>query len=54
MSPREVERVTPFPDARNRHLHLFGKTDRTPAGIPRRAGVAQKRPFGGEGSLPNY
>jgi 16S rRNA (guanine527-N7)-methyltransferase len=51
---REVHRVTPFPDAHNRHLHVFEKTGSTPAGIPRRAGMAQKRPFGGEGSTPNY
>ena len=53
MSPREVRRVTPFPAARHRHLHVFEKTAPTPAGIPRRPGMASKRPFGGESSTPN-
>jgi 16S rRNA (guanine527-N7)-methyltransferase len=42
-----VERVTPFPGARHRHLHLFEKRGPTPPAIPRRAGMAKKRPFGG-------
>jgi 16S rRNA (guanine527-N7)-methyltransferase len=48
MSPRDVRRVTPFAGARHRHLHLFEKTGSTPSGIPRRAGMARKRPFGNE------
>jgi 16S rRNA (guanine527-N7)-methyltransferase len=42
----EVREVTPFPDARNRHLHVFAKVAETPARFPRRAGMAQKRPLG--------
>jgi 16S rRNA (guanine527-N7)-methyltransferase len=53
MSPREVKAVTPFAEARHRHLHVFEKTARTPAGTPRRVGVARKRPFGDERSGSN-
>jgi len=44
--PRPVE---PFPAARDRHLHLSSKVESTPAGFPRRAGMARKRPLGGSG-----
>jgi 16S rRNA (guanine527-N7)-methyltransferase len=30
----------------NRHLHLLRKTGPTPPGLPRRPGIAKKRPFG--------
>jgi 16S rRNA (guanine527-N7)-methyltransferase len=53
MSPVAVVPVTPFPQARHRHLHLFEKTGPAPAQVPRRAGMAAKRPFGGESSAPN-
>jgi 16S rRNA (guanine527-N7)-methyltransferase len=53
MSVGAVHRVTPFPGARHRHLHTFEKVGPTPAGIPRRPGMARKRPFGGESSGPN-
>lgn len=46
MTPVAIERVTPFAEARHRHLHVFEKHGPTPAGIPRRSGMAQKRPFG--------
>jgi 16S rRNA (guanine527-N7)-methyltransferase len=46
MSLREVRRVIPFPGARSRHLHVFEKVGPTPEGVPRRAGMARKRPFG--------
>ncbi len=51
----EVRRVQPFEAARNRHLHLWRKAGPTPEGLPRRAGMARKRPFGGGdgGSAPN-
>ena len=52
--PCGVHPVTPFPGARHRHLYVFEKTGPTPAGIPRRAGMARKKPFGGESSVPNY
>jgi 16S rRNA (guanine527-N7)-methyltransferase len=53
MSPLAVVPVTPFQDARHRHLHLFEKTGPAPVSVPRRAGMASKRPFGGESSAPN-
>jgi 16S rRNA (guanine527-N7)-methyltransferase len=53
MSARDIHRVSPFPGARHRYLHTFEKTGPTPAGIPRRPGMARKRPFGGESSAPN-
>jgi 16S rRNA (guanine527-N7)-methyltransferase len=51
----EVRRVRPFEAARNRHLHLLRKAGPTPAGLPRRAGMARKRPpgEGGGRSAPN-
>jgi 16S rRNA (guanine527-N7)-methyltransferase len=42
-------RAVPFPAARERHLHVFRKLAATPAGFPRRAGMARKRPLGGAG-----
>jgi 16S rRNA (guanine527-N7)-methyltransferase len=46
MQVREVLRVQPFADARNRHLHVLAKVAATPEGFPRRPGVARKRPLG--------
>ncbi len=42
----EVRAVEPFADARDLHLHAFAKLAATPAGFPRRAGIARKRPLG--------
>ena len=41
----EVRRVVPFEGAKNRHLHLFRKVGPVPADIPRRPGLARKRPL---------
>ncbi len=46
LDPVDVRRVRPWPEARDRHLHVFAKRGATPAGFPRRAGVARKRPLG--------
>ena len=46
MRPEEVVAVTPFPESRNRHLHLLRKCGSTPATLPRRPGVAKRRPYG--------
>lgn len=46
MSVEAVRRVQPFPDAEQRHLHVLRKTGPTPVGIPRRPGMARKRPLG--------
>jgi 16S rRNA (guanine527-N7)-methyltransferase len=42
----EVRRVVPYPQARDLHLHVFMKVAETPAGFPRRPGMARKRPLG--------
>lgn len=47
MSRVEVRAVKPFPEARERHLHVFVKEQATPSRFPRRAGIARKRPLGG-------
>jgi 16S rRNA (guanine527-N7)-methyltransferase len=46
LAPEGVRRVEPFPEARDRHLHVFRKIARTPERFPRRAGMAVKRPLG--------
>ena len=42
----EVRRVKPFPAARDRHLHVYTKVSPTPPALPRRPGMAVKRPLG--------
>ncbi|MGZ4196385.1 MAG: 16S rRNA (guanine(527)-N(7))-methyltransferase RsmG [Solirubrobacteraceae bacterium] len=42
----EIRPVRPYPEARNRHLHLMSKVMETPSGFPRRPGIAMKRPLG--------
>jgi 16S rRNA (guanine527-N7)-methyltransferase len=39
----EVRRVSPFPGAQHRHLHVFAKVRETPSSYPRRVGMAAKR-----------
>jgi 16S rRNA (guanine527-N7)-methyltransferase len=46
MRLREIRHVQPFARARDRHVHVFVKYERTPARFPRRAGIARKRPLG--------
>jgi len=41
-----VRRVVPFPDARERHVHVYRKVGPTPERYPRRAGMAAKKPLG--------
>lgn len=45
MDPEEIVSVVPFPGSRERHLHVFRKSGPTPANLPRRPGMARKRPF---------
>lgn len=45
MHPRRVEPVKPFPSSRDRHLHLLVKRGPTPEKLPRRPGMARKRPL---------
>ena len=47
MSMVEVRAVTPFAGAEHRHLVVLRKVGPTPPGLPRRAGMARKRPLGG-------
>jgi 16S rRNA (guanine527-N7)-methyltransferase len=46
MVAERVEWVGPYAGSRNRHLHLLRKPGPTPAGLPRRPGMAKKRPLG--------
>jgi 16S rRNA (guanine527-N7)-methyltransferase len=46
MEPAAVERVSPYPDAKHRHLYLISKVRATPRRFPRRPGLAAKRPLG--------
>ena len=46
MEPVEVRWVGPYAGSRNRHLHLLEKSGPTPGDLPRRPGMAKKRPFG--------
>jgi 16S rRNA (guanine527-N7)-methyltransferase len=46
LEPVAVVPVQPFPEARDRTLHVFRKIAPTPARFPRRAGMATKRPLG--------
>jgi 16S rRNA (guanine527-N7)-methyltransferase len=48
MEPVEVTPVEPYPGSRDRHIHLLRKNGPTPNGLPRRPGMAAKRPFGSE------
>lgn len=45
MAPAGVFAVTPFEGSRVRHLYLLSKTGPTPAELPRRPGMARKRPL---------
>jgi len=49
MEPLQVRPVAPFPASRDRHLYLSSKVSATPAGYPRRPGMARKRPFRASG-----
>ncbi len=42
----DVVETHPYPEARDRHLYVWLKVRETPAGFPRRPGVALKRPLG--------
>ena len=46
LEPGEIVPVRPYPAAQNRYLHLMSKVSETPAGFPRRPGMALKRPLG--------
>jgi 16S rRNA (guanine527-N7)-methyltransferase len=46
MVPEAVRWVGPYAGSRHRHLYLVRKRGATPEGLPRRPGMAKKRPFG--------
>jgi 16S rRNA (guanine527-N7)-methyltransferase len=46
MVGEEIRAVGAYAGSEHRHLHLIRKTGPTPPGLPRRPGVAKKRPFG--------
>jgi len=46
MQPEQVIAVGPYAGSRHRHLHVVRKRGPTPEGLPRRPGLAKKRPFG--------
>jgi len=46
MSPSEISTAPAYAGVGNRHLHLIRKVAGTPSGLPRRAGIAKKRPAG--------
>ena len=47
MGVDEVRWVGPYAGSRHRHLHVLRKTGPTPDNLPRRPGMAKKRPLGG-------
>jgi 16S rRNA (guanine527-N7)-methyltransferase len=46
MRPEEIRHVGPSAGSDHRHLHLIRKSGPTPENLPRRAGMAKKRPYG--------
>jgi 16S rRNA (guanine527-N7)-methyltransferase len=49
----EIRKVTPFPTASARFLHLYLKVRATPERFPRRPGMARKRPLPGKDTDTN-
>jgi 16S rRNA (guanine527-N7)-methyltransferase len=48
IEPLEIAAVGPYAGSLHRHIHLLRKNGPTPEGLPRRPGMAKKRPFGSE------
>jgi 16S rRNA (guanine527-N7)-methyltransferase len=46
MQPVDVLHVGPYAGSRHRHLHVLRKVGPTPSNLPRRPGMAKKRPQG--------
>jgi 16S rRNA (guanine527-N7)-methyltransferase len=46
MRPEEILHVGPYAGSEHRHLHVLRKSGPTPADLPRRPGIAKKRPRG--------
>jgi 16S rRNA (guanine527-N7)-methyltransferase len=43
-----VRWVGPYAGSKHRHLHVWRKSGPTPSRLPRRPGMAKKRPLGSE------
>ncbi len=46
MRPEQILHVGPYAGSEHRHLHLIRKSGSTPPKLPRRPGMAKKRPYG--------
>jgi 16S rRNA (guanine527-N7)-methyltransferase len=46
MQPEQILAVGPYAGSEHRHLHVLRKTGPTPEKLPRRPGMAKKRPYG--------
>jgi 16S rRNA (guanine527-N7)-methyltransferase len=46
MRPEEILHVGPYAGSEHRHLHVLRKAGPTPENLPRRSGIAKKRPRG--------
>ena len=46
MQPEQILHVGPYAGSEHRHLHLLRKSGPTPPKLPRRPGIAKKRPYG--------
>jgi 16S rRNA (guanine527-N7)-methyltransferase len=46
MQPEQILHVGPYAGSEHRHLHVLRKSGPTPKKLPRRAGMAKKRPYG--------
>jgi len=44
--PEQILHVGPYAGSQHRHLHLLRKAGPTPESLPRRSGMAKKRPYG--------
>jgi 16S rRNA (guanine527-N7)-methyltransferase len=46
MQPEQILHVGPYAGSEHRHLHVLRKSGPTPEKLPRRPGMAKKRPYG--------
>lgn len=46
MQPEQILHVGPYAGSEHRHLHVLRKSGSTPPKLPRRPGIAKKRPYG--------
>lgn len=46
MQPEQIIHVGPYAGSEHRHLHVLRKSGPTPENLPRRPGIAKKRPYG--------